>query len=376
MKSSLLHVLLLTIILCCCRQGGNQSKTRLATVKQEVNQFLADISDSCRVDGFLGWIPFLDSSDGFSWKFIDSTATYDSVVVRLRRTDPAELMKVSWDSVRVESSAEGTATLLTICTMSLFGAVEERSPMLLNLRAKLRKVEGAWKFHNCEFNERSWTQAGPSVAVADTSRLLAQEIDSLVKATLGHNYSSGGILDVDDRIANSSYRLYQEMGLLFEDPHHQLEHSYVVAVHICDSEGDWVPDSGSVAIIRENKLIWHSKFLVRNMEHGLLGGFGDVNGDGTTDILITTPLDMRGYSEELWIISPDSSGGRLLSAVDKEGESTIIGASGTFGFTRPKPDGAMVIKADDLEHPNHLFVYTWNGSVFARANSLRSGVKK
>ncbi len=376
MKSSLLYALFPAIILCCCKQSGNQPKTGLASVNQEVIEFLADISDSCRAEGFLGWIPFLDNSDGFSWKFMDSAVTYDSVVGRFRRTDPVKPIKVSWDSVRVEPSAEGTATLLTICSMSLFGAVEERSPMVLNLRAKLRKVEGAWKFHNCEFNERKWTQAGPSVAVADTSRSLAQEIDSLVKATLGHNYSSGGILDVDDRIANSSYRLYQEMGLLFEDPRHQLEHSYVVAVHICDSEGDWVPDSGSVAIIRENKLIWHSKFLVRNMEHGLLRGFGDMKGDGTTDILITTPLDMRGYSQELWIISPDSSGGRLLNGVDKEGESIIIGASDTFGFTRPKPDGPMVIKSDDLDHPNRLFVYTWNGSVFAKANSLRSGVKK
>jgi hypothetical protein len=280
---------------------------------------------------------------------------------------------MSWDSVHVEPVAENEATLFAICSEAVIDQGGRKVTMSLDINANLRKINGVWKFHSSEMSDHDPWRASPGTAVADTSEWFAQKIDSLIKASLGQNYHSGAILDVDDRTANAAYRVYQDMGYIFEDPNHQFQHAYIVALYGNDENGDTVLDSGSVAIIRNNRIAWRSKPLIRNMTYAPLPGFGDVNNDGTTDILITTRFDMRGYAERLWIISPDSTGGRLLNAVDERGESTIIGASGTFTFTQPTQTGAKVIKVNDLSTDlNRFFTYVWNGSVFVKVQSTKS----
>jgi hypothetical protein len=247
----------------------------------------------------------------------------------------------------------------------------EQVAVQIGIRANLRKIDGSWKVHSTEMAEHDRWRDFQKAPDEHTRHLLWQKTDSLVKSSLGKNYDVCAVLDADDRTRNASYRIYQMMGVIFEDPLHQLEHSYIVAVRSSATE----PDSGSVAIIRDNKVFWHSGPLIRDMGLASLPGFGDLNNDGTTDILLCTPADMRGYSEELWIISPDSSGGRLLNAVDEYGQSTIIGASGTFKFTQLNRNGAKVIKASILgDDFDRQYTYTWNGSVFVKAKSTRSAI--
>ena len=104
-----------------------------------------------------------------------------------------------------------------------------------------------------------------------------------------------------------------------------------------------------------------------------LKGIADVNADGITDIVIATRLDDRGYGEGLWIITPDSSGGRVLNRTDDIGESAIVGATWTFWFERSIGTGAYVIQADDFSgKSNRFYVYTWNGSTFVKSRSTKS----
>ncbi len=374
MKSIVFLLLSLAMLICCCTRSKNQSQADRLAASNDIKVMLGALSDSVRTNGLAGWIPFLDSSKQCRWVFQGSTISYDSLIARLRRVDQSfRSSALGWDSVHVESRAENEATLFAICTETAIDLSGGQVTTPLEINAKLHKINGAWRFHSSEISEYDPWHASQNLAVSDTSRWLAQHIDSLIEASLGHSYHSGSILDVDDRIANASYRVYQMMGYFFEDPRHQLEHSYIVAVYSCDESGYTVHDSASVAIVRENRLIWRSKPLIRNAGFAPLPGFGDFNNDGTTDILFSTPIDMRGYGEALWILSPDSLGGRLLNAVDEEGQSTIVGATGTFKFTQPTQGAAKVIKANDFSGElNGIFVYTWNGSAFVEAKSAKA----
>jgi hypothetical protein len=375
MKRIVLILLSLTILLCCCKRSGNNSQAERATVSNDINGMLAALADSITKNGFAGWIGFLDDSKEFKWVSWGSTRSYDSLVVRLRLGDRSfHFFAVHWDSVRIEPLSANEATLFAICSQSAVDASGQEATLALDVIANLRKIDRYWKFHSCSMSEHDQWDKSHNVARADTSEHLASSIDSLVKASLSHNHQSGAVLDVDDRVENASYRVYQSMGYIFEDPRHQLKHSYIVAIYTCDDNGDTIYDSSSVGIVRDNRLIWCSRPLIRDAHMAPLPGFGDLNNDGTTDILCTTPIDMRGYGEALWIISPDSSGGKLLNSVDEQGQSTIVGASGTFKITQPAQGSAKVISVNDFSgNVKSMFEYAWNGSVFAKAKSTGGG---
>ncbi len=364
MKPISLFLLCIAVVLCCCKRSKNVSQADRAAVSKDINTMLAALSDSVRKSGLIGWAPFLDSSSEFQWVFMGSALSYDSLLEGFRRVDSSfSSFAISWDSVHVECLAENEATLFAIYNETGVDSSGAQAATAFDISANLRRINGSWKFHNCQMSEHAEPHPGPNIAEADTSRELAQTIDGLVKAMLGPSYGASNILDVDDRTANASYRVYQSMGYIFEDPGHQLEHSYIVTIHGQN-------DSASIAIVRNNRIVWCSRPLLPSMGFAPLPGFGDLNNDGTTDILFNTPLDMRGYGEALWIISPDSSDGRLLNAVDQEGQSVIVGGTRTFEFVQPNPKGPKLIKADDFSGDlNSKFMYTWNGSVFVKADS-------
>ena len=210
------------------------------------------------------------------------------------------------------------------------------------------------------------------IAGLGTSRIVAGRIDALVKAAYGPGYGSGSILDVDERIEGSSRRVHQGLGYVFEDPLHQLEHALIVVVHRHEEDGRPLNDSSFVGIVRENRMVWCSKPFLRNDDNYPfhLTGFGDLNNDGTTDILVSAALGDRGEEEALWIISPDSSGGKLLNEIDMDGQSTIVAAAASFKMVPSKGRKPMVIKGTERSSDEmgtaYEVVYTWNGLFFAR----------
>ena len=374
MKSNLLVLVFFLVPICSCTTQRDRTRADSAAATSEIRMRLAQLSDSLRSDGLAGWIPFVENSTEFKWIAMGSTLYRDSLIARLRRSrEVFNSSAVSWDSIHIEPLSRNEATLTATCTDTTFAVTGEQVVMLTSLTATLHRIEGAWKFHSVEMAELDRWRDFQKAPDEHTLDLLWHRTDSLVKSSLGKNFDVCAVLDVDDRTRNAPYRIYQMMGAIFEDQRHQLEHSYIVAIRKSTDSGSTKLDDGSVAIIRDNKVIWHSKSLIHDMGFAALPGFGDLNNDGTTDILLCTPADMRGYSENLWIISPDSSGGRLLNQVDEYGESTIVGASDTFEFTQPDPKGAKVIKASIVgEDLNRHFMYTWNGSVFMKAKSTRS----
>jgi hypothetical protein len=359
MKS--LVIVLLSFFISC-------SQPNRADVDKDIKLVLSSLSDSIRANGITGWIPFLEKSKEFKWISMGSTVTYDSLIARIQRKDSdIGSFTISWDSVRIEFLTKNEVKLFAIVTEVGIVSDGEQAAVTIEVKGNLRKIDGSWKFHTCEMSMYEPPQPDQNVAIADTSRQTYNSLDSLIKSQHGSMYHVMGILDVDDRTKNAAYRIYQDMGYTFEDPNHQLEHSFIVAVGKYEENGRDLCDSGSIAIIRQNKIVWFSKPLIHHFDYAPLPGFGDLNNDGTTDILFSAQIDMRGYGEALWILSPDSSGGRLLNDVDEDKQSTIIGASSCFKISQQKGENAKRIEVDDLDSESHgKFIYIWNGRIFTK----------
>jgi hypothetical protein len=209
----------------------------------------------------------------------------------------------------------------------------------------------------------------------DPGRELDSSIDTLIKATYGQCFYRGASLDVDDRTENANYRVYQQFGYIYEDPRHLLEHSFIVPIYCIDDNRETQSDSGSIVIIRDERIIWCSKPLIHHIHDASITGFADLNGDGTIEILISVAYDLRGYEEALWILSVDSSGGRLLNEVDEYKQSRIIGSAASFKIFKLDDGRTKIIEAIDqnsAENENRdWFTYAWNGRVFAKQTHSR-----
>jgi hypothetical protein len=204
--------------------------------------------------------------------------------------------------------------------------------------------------------------------------------DSLIKIVFGPTYDVGGVLDVDHILTMPKEKLQWE-GYIFEDPNNQLQHCVICCFGKWDSmdashrygSGVTLNDSGGVAIIRDGKIVWHSKrFILRYTDVGSrISGFADLNNDGTTDIICS----MCGrYTEALWLVSPTHQGGRLLNAIDDHGNSVIEGGDDTLEIVDSGKNKIKEIQAIPAESENlDKVIYTWQGSTFSE---LRSKKKK
>lgn len=368
-KYQILILACLVIAICSCKRPVDISKTDKDVITNDIRLLLTSLADSVRLRGQAGWLGFLDNMPDFKWSYMGVTIPYDTLVRRIQDRNPQTTF-MTWDSISVEALGPNDGRLFAIFTemLSQWSTVS----FSYKLESYLRKTSGRWRFHSVEMSGYDRWQGVPNVAIADTSQALHNQLNDIVRASLGRNHIVTDLLDVDDRTRNAFYRRYQDMGYVFEDPQHQLAHSYLAVVQVCDDSGYVVYDSASVAIIHEGAVAWHSKYLIQAESHCALPGFADLNDDGITDILVGTPADMRGYGEKLWIISPDSVGGRLLNSSDERGQSTVTGATGTFRFNLTATAGPKEIRATDFGEDTQTYQsYVWNGTAFVKGKHGR-----
>jgi hypothetical protein len=202
--------------------------------------------------------------------------------------------------------------------------------------------------------------------------------DSLIKIAFGPTYEVGGVLDVDHILTMPREKLQWE-GYIFEDPNNQLQHCVIFCFGKWDSmdashrygSGVTHSDSGGVAIIRDGKIVWHSKRFIRRYTDvgSRISGFADLNNDGTTDIICSM---CDRYTETLWLVSPTDQGARLLNAIDEDGYSVIEGGNDTFEIVDSGKNKIKEIQAIRPESENlDKVTYALQGSTFSELKSKK-----
>jgi hypothetical protein len=194
-----------------------------------------------------------------------------------------------------------------------------------------------------------------------------QYLDKILKKVLGQEFEVQTVFDVDKIL--SKLKVDESVAYIREDPNHQLQHTYIGEYTKWDSmppkerygSGASLSDIGGIAIIRDSNTIWCSKRFILDYSPRAcqISGFADLNNDGVTDIIISTFEGEREDYEKFWLITPDDQGGRILNSIDKNGQTTIVGESGTFKITNVKNSKIMTIRSSNG-------LYKWNGSVFKK----------
>jgi len=344
--------------------SDKQSDQNLSEIRASVSKTLAALSDSVQSENMAGWIPFFDNSAEFRFHAFDTTLYYDAAVVRFRRFESdSDAVKLVWDTVDIQSSGQDHATVAAQFTEESRSPGEHTVRIRFDIRGTLVLTRGSWKFRTCELAIREPHESSP-LPSNDSTENVHRSLDSLIKAHYGSSYFVGGEVDVDDRTANAEYRVYQDLGWIFEDPSQRLIHSYIVEVEKSDSNQNTLSDSVFIAIIRADSLVWSSRRFMIPTQFKNIRGFADLNNDGITDILLAGVTNERYDYEALWIISPDSSGGRLLNETDSDYISTISTAGGVIEIESKSAGGPKRIIID--RSGADIDTFAWNGRVFAK----------
>lgn len=208
-----------TIIICACKTKNSLSHAESTNPDNDIKIALNALSDSVQANGIFGWISFLDSSKEFKWTFMGSTMSYDSLLANFRQKGSGfRFVTLKWDSIQLKRLTENEVTLFTTFTQAGKDPSGEQTAIALDMKADLRLINNSWKFHTCELSEHEQAHTSLGVAEADTSTQLHLVIDSLIKERKGSLYQAAAILDVDDRVSNESYRVYQDMGYILKTP--------------------------------------------------------------------------------------------------------------------------------------------------------------
>jgi hypothetical protein len=189
-------------------------------------------------------------------------------------------------------------------------------------------------------------------------------IDGILKKAFGPNCESGAILDVD----NPPKPLEGSSEAIYEDASHQLQHCILVMYRNQDS----TEDAGAMAIIREGKILWHSRAFILGFAPtaSSIIGYCDLNEDGNTDIICAVASGSHFEMESLWIITPNLEGGQLLNSTYSNGYSSVVGASESFAFVKTKGSKLREIRSlDNASDNQRSIVYRWNGAAFSILNA-------
>ena len=197
--------------------------------------------------------------------------------------------------------------------------------------------------------------------------ILSDRADSIVKNFFGASFEAGAVLEVDSAL---SWAEKGETTSIFEDPHKQLAHCIITTFDKWDSSegGSQITwnDSGGIAIIRSDRVIWHSKRCILDYSSVVsqIWVFADLNNDTAIDIIVSLSYG-HGLVQGLWIMTPNELGGKLLNSYDEIGRSTILGSASMFAVGLSPDHMTKEIAAWDQEKDRSA-IFRWNGSTFAR----------
>jgi hypothetical protein len=139
-----------------CKENKELSTQGSMSVEADVQQMLSAMSDSLRISGSAGWLPFLHESPEFTWEFQGHKTTYDSLRAReLRESPQYTSINLVWDSIQVQPIAFGKATVFATYIETFVDTTGRQSMVTGSVKATLVKVADLWKIQHGEDIRRS-----------------------------------------------------------------------------------------------------------------------------------------------------------------------------------------------------------------------------
>jgi hypothetical protein len=143
MKTSVCGLIIISLVIVGCARRSPTADT----VTAQAQGILDAMADSIRVNGLMGWMPFLHNNPQFSWGFNGVSVTYDSLLAGERREAPLyRSITLTWDSVKAKSLGENAMHVSAKFSETLVMTAGGDTTIRGRVDCELERIEGAWKF--------------------------------------------------------------------------------------------------------------------------------------------------------------------------------------------------------------------------------------
>jgi hypothetical protein len=123
------------------------AQTDPAALTSEARELLNAMSDSLRINGLTGWLPFLHKSPQFAWEFNGVSTSYDSLIAAERQQASFfRTITMVWDSVNAVPVGENAMHLSAKFSETLVMASGGEMTVRGWVDGELERIDGAWKF--------------------------------------------------------------------------------------------------------------------------------------------------------------------------------------------------------------------------------------
>jgi hypothetical protein len=192
--------------------------------------------------------------------------------------------------------------------------------------------------------------------------LIVKSIANKVEKILNQKYYISGI-DIDKSINNPT-----EANGKITDPYRTLTGCFLFL-----AEGQESESRGFIGLYRTktDSIIWQSVLLSDDFSsaHGRIAETTELNKDSKVEIIIAQGKEPV-MTEQLWIFSWDGTEGKLITQLDKYGESTVMEFGESYELKDIDGDGIYEIRGEWYKSSNSssktMVTYAWNGSLYGK----------
>jgi hypothetical protein len=193
--------------------------------------------------------------------------------------------------------------------------------------------------------------------------MIISSIETKLDHKLRYEYHVFGI-NIDKAMSDSSATEGK-----IKDPYHTLAGCYIFLAS-GERDANLYKPKGFIGIYKCNtdSILWCSIPLTTDFSGGVMGlvsETNEINNDGKVEIIITQAKEPRGEIEQLWIFSWDGKEGKLITELDKFGESTIICETG-YSLFDVDNDGIFEIQGTWTDENGKISerTFSWNGFLY------------
>jgi hypothetical protein len=207
-----------------------------------------------------------------------------------------------------------------------------------------------------------------NTAIIMTSYCQNNEYDTIIKSITNkiekimyNKYHISGI-DIDKSLNNPI-----EASGKIKDPYHTLSGCFLFL-----ADGHESDSKGFIGLYRveTDSVIWQSVLLSDDFSNrGRVVETNEINKDGKVEIIIALGKEPV-MTEQLWIFSWNGANGKLITQLDKYGESMIMEFGEYYELKDMDCDGIYEILGKWYKSSNSktktIVTYAWNGSIYGK----------